>query len=142
MTNHKWKMKNRLQVAWAHCEHCLFSTIHVPTWINPLSFAHHEYFGDAAGLLRSLPPNLQLVRIIGVDNGGVTIDLNLGLWKFELDQLAAALCEPLGAIEHRFAIAPGVVACLDSQRLLRNQFFKRRAIVRKVRAPNCFSRVE
>src|SRR6185436_15563207 len=145
MTNHKWKMENGksfVESSEVPSKSDLLPAVHMPTWINPLTFAHHEYFGDAAVLLRSLTPNFQLIRIIGVDHGSVTVDLNLCLWKLELDQLTAALCKLRGAIEDRFAIAPGVVACLDSQRLFRNQFFKRRAIVRKVRAPYGFSRVE
>src|SRR5882724_9350790 len=114
----------------------------MPPRIHPLPFAKHEYLGDAAALLGELAAILKLIRVVGVHNSGRAIDLNLGFWKLQLDKLTAAFCELSRSVEDRVAVSPVVIARLDRDGLFRDQFFKRRPIIREVRSPDGFSGIE
>src|SRR5713226_5926055 len=104
MTNHKWKIESPLpDLEYSACPRS-FPAIHVPARIYPLPFAQHEYLGDPAGLLIALAGGLQLIRIVRVHHRSISVDLNFGLWKLELDKPTAASCEPRRALEDRVAI--------------------------------------
>ena len=76
----------------------------MPAGIYPLPFAEHKDFGDPSGLVDVLPSGIQFVRIVGIHNRSEAVDLDFGFGEFELDELAAALCEPFRAVENRLPI--------------------------------------
>src|ERR1051325_10854289 len=71
----------------------LLPTVHVPSGINPLTISQDEDFGDAACTIDAFPSDFQFICISRVEHGGRAVHLNLSLWKLELDELPAALCE-------------------------------------------------
>src|SRR3989440_9287243 len=81
-----------------------FSAVHMPAGIYPLPFAEHKDFSDAAGLVDALAAGFQFVRIVGVYDCGEAVDLDFGFGKFELEELAAALCKVSRAVENRLAL--------------------------------------
>src|SRR5229473_1491407 len=98
--------------------------VHVPARVYPGAVVEDEDFGDTAGGLIALAALLDFVEIVGVDDGGVAVDLDLGLREFEADEFAAGGGEARRAVEHGVAISPGSAPGLEGNQLFREQLFE------------------
>jgi hypothetical protein len=61
----------------------LLSLIPVPAGVEPLALAEDKRLGGSSGLRGGVSGGFDFVQILGVDGCGVTVDLRLGVGKFE-----------------------------------------------------------
>ena len=89
----------------------------MPARIHPLAIAQHEDLGHAADLINPLTSCLQLVRVIGVHNRRVAVNLYLGLRELQLKKFSAAFGKLLGAFKDRLVdqlLVPASIAIVST----------------------------